>query len=364
MFPLAKLPKALVITLSVLAAMLIGYVDWLIDPRILMLPFYLLPIGITAWFAGRAAGVFVALICCLVRLLTDAMGLVQDFSLEIELWNLLIGLLAFLVVVELVHRTRKLSQSLERLVEDRTATLFQEITERKRAEDVQRELTLQLSEAEETERARLAADLHDSVGQSLSLLKLNLGALRGPIGYDGGKAPPDLMESLDLIDDIVKQVRTFTFRIHPMTLEDLGLIPTLRWYAEQFEAQAGTRVTVSESGERQPLSAPVANYLFRAIKELLNNAAKHGKAGEVVIAAHWRPEGLRMVIDDDGCGFDPAQIHAPQLRRGLGLAGIRERVLALHGKLTLESAADQGTRVILDIGLANRNDSHVPRGAT
>ncbi len=342
MFLLTRIPKHLLVVISVVTVLLVGYVDWLTDPRILFLPFYLVPVGVVTWNAGRLAGMFLVFVCCAVRLVTDMTGGVEKFDQSIEIWNFLVGFLAFCVVVGLVDKARQLSKGLERMVRERTAALLGEIAERKRAEESQRNLALQLSEAEDTERARLAADIHDSIGQSLSVLKMNLGALSGPIGYDEGRPPGDLMESLNLIDEIIKQVRAFIFRIYPAILKDLGLVPTLQWYAEQFEAQAGTRVTVSESGERLALAAPVASYLFRAVKELLNNAAKHGQAKEVIVAVHWRQEGIRVVIDDDGRGFDPALVQAPEQRRGLGLAGIRERLLALNGHLTVESAPGQG----------------------
>src|SRR5205807_1821270 len=99
-----------------------------------------------------------------------------------------------------------------------------------------------------------------------------------------GHSPVDLSESLHMIDDIIQQTRTFTFNLHPAMLEDLGLVPTLHWYAEHFGAQAATQISISESGEPQPLPAALATYLFRAIKELLNNAVKHGHATEVVVA--------------------------------------------------------------------------------
>jgi signal transduction histidine kinase len=123
----------------------------------------------------------------------------------------------------------------------------------------------------------------------------------------------------------------------------------LHWYGEQFESQAGTQITVSEYGERKTIPASLAIHLFRAIKELLNNAAKHGGAKEVVIGVHWRDDGLRIVFDDDGSGFDATHALAPQTRRGLGLAGMQERLLACNGRLTVESEPGHGTRIILEI---------------
>jgi signal transduction histidine kinase len=99
------------------------------------------------------------------------------------------------------------------------------------------------------------------------------------------------------------------------------------------------------------LPAPLANYLFRAIKELLHNAARHGQAEQIVASLHWDIESLRIVIDDDGRGFEPARVLEPGGAAGLGLAGIRERMLALGGTLRIESTPGQGTRAALEVPL-------------
>jgi signal transduction histidine kinase len=352
--------------LSVLVALCVGYAEWTGGPRGSMSIFYLLPIVVGTWYVGLSFGLALALGVAALRFWIHTTGALFHDLPGLGGWNEIYGLVGSVIVVLLLAKVKAMSEMLDRKVEERTAALMGEIVERKRAEELLRTLTVQLSEAEEAERTRLAADIHDSIGQSLSVLKMNLGVLAGRINGNGNQ-PPALEESLVLIDDIVKQVRTFTFKIHPAMLEDLGLVPTLQWYAEQFEAHSGTQVTVSESGERQPVPAALATYLFRAIKELLNNAAKHGRAKEVIIAVHWRPGsvakspgegsgglangGIRIVLDDDGCGFNPLQALAPETRQGLGLAGIRERLLTLGGHLAVESETGEGARVIVEVAL-------------
>ena len=325
--------------------------DWASGPAISFSVFYLIPVALTTWYVGKWAGAALALAICPLRLLADVRGAVDYSNPLVEACNLLFGLLALAVVIVLLSKVKSMSQQLNKAVQDRTAALVGEIADREQAEKSLRLLAVQLSDAEEAERTRLAADIHDSIGQSLSVLKLNLSGIAGA-SDSTGKTPAPLAESLTLIDEIVQQLRTFTFKIHPAMLEDLGLMPTLRWYAEQFEVQAGTQVAVVESGERHQLPGSLATYLFRAIKELINNAAKHGRAKNVVVAVHWRPGGMRVAIDDDGCGFDPALALAPQNRRGLGLAGIRERLVALDGRLAIESKPGKGARIMLDINLA------------
>jgi signal transduction histidine kinase len=221
-------------------------------------------------------------------------------------------------------------------------------SERQRAEQQQRQLAAQLSEVEDAERRRLAHDLHDSIGQTLSVIKLGLETGTRAI-EEGAPARQVLTGPLELLGGLIQQIRGMTFDLHPAMLDDLGLVPTLRRYAEQFTERTGLTVTVSESGPRGVLPVAVRNYLFRAIKELLNNAAKHAAAREVVVGVHWLAGGVRVVVDDDGRGFDVEAALAPEQRRGLGLVGIRERMAALGGRLLLESQPGEGTRGMLEL---------------
>ena len=230
-----------------------------------------------------------------------------------------------------------------------------DVTDRKRAEDRMRRLAAQLASAEDTERRRLATDLHDSIGQSLSLLKLNLEPLARQAPHDPAFLRA-FTTSLQLLDNVIKQTRTLMFELYPTMLHDLGLVPTLLWYSEQLSAQA--QVTVSEIGKTRPLPPPLASYLFRAAKELLGNAVRHGRAREIIVAVHWRRDTLKLVIDDDGCGFDPVKVLAPQTQRGLGLAGIHERLLSFSGKMFIESDPGRGTRIIMEAPLPLNDVQH------
>jgi PAS domain S-box-containing protein len=237
------------------------------------------------------------------------------------------------------------------------ARLFQET---QKHEQELRVLASQLSSAEDRERRRLALAIHDSLGQTLSVVKLNLEALQreskaSPRGGEG------LSESLRLMDQLIDQTRTFTFDLYPAMLDDLGLVPTLRSYRKKFGEQTGIRVEVSEAGEPIPLPTPIVNYLFRAIKELLHNVAKHARAKEVVVSVHWKSDRVRVVVADDGRGMaanltpdtlppcPPPAGEGGYGRGGLGLLGIRERIASLGGKFLLESWPDRGTQVILEV---------------
>ncbi len=247
--------------------------------------------------------------------------------------------------LELTH----VNQDLSREVEERRAIE----TKLRESEDGLRRLAAQLTTTEDTERRRLAADLHDSISQSLSLLKLNLEPLAEKFA-----GQPNIQNrfsaALEILNGVIKQTRTLMFELYPAMLHDLGLVPTLLWYSEQLHNQA--QVIVSETGKALPLPPPLASDLFRAAKETLGNAVRHGRAREIYVSVHWRNDLLKIVIDDDGCGFDPAMLTSPQSHHGLGLAGIKERLISCQGKMLIESETGQGARVIMEVPLGREGN--------
>ncbi|OAI39235.1 hypothetical protein AYO40_01305 [Planctomycetaceae bacterium SCGC AG-212-D15] len=219
------------------------------------------------------------------------------------------------------------------------------LRETQRRQQELKALALELDVAEEANRRRLALDLHDSVGQLLSTVKLELQeivhARREP------SASTRFDHLVELINAAITQTRELTFDLYPATLDDLGLVPTLRWYANRFAQRAGIAVQISESGVPAAAARPVVHYLFRAVKELLNNVHKHARATEAVVAVYWSATKLRVTVTDNGCGIaTPAGDNAP---RGVGLIGIRERVVSMDGHIEIESLPAHGTNVILEV---------------
>ncbi len=214
-----------------------------------------------------------------------------------------------------------------------------DITARARlAADLRRLATESLA-AEDSERRRIARDLHDSVGQSLPALKLELEALATEC------SEPAIAVAAAKLGVIHQQLRTLTFELYPAMLDDLGLFATLERHCRKL-AQDGLKVSLDEVGERRPLLRERATFVFRAARELLRNVAKHAQATEAMVSLTWRPGALRVVVADDGVGFDPS---APWLGGGLGLFDLRERVTHLGGRLQVDSLAGRGTEVTLDI---------------
>jgi signal transduction histidine kinase len=339
----------------------VAWLDWITGVNLHVGMLYLVPCAMAAWYAGRWPGYFLSVIAIALWQQFSEPGADYDVKQTIlssqanthlvyhpyVLWNVGVHLIYYPMVMEVALFLKNTERRLEKMVDTRTAELRGQVIERERAEASLRKLATQLSEAEDVERRRVAYDIHDSLSQMLGVLKLNLESALVESPTDS-RQHERLVDTISVVDNLIRQTRELMFDLHPAMLDDLGLVPTLQGFADEFHRRTMADVTVSESGDRKPIPTPLASYLFRAIKELVNNSVKHGNAAEVIVAVHWIDGCLRVVVDDDGCGFDPSAKLAVNVRRGLGLASIDERMTSLGGKLKLDSQPGQGVRAILE----------------
>ena len=207
-----------------------------------------------------------------------------------------------------------------------------------------RNLSNRIVAAQEEERRRISRELHDEMGQALTAIKLNLQMLR--------TAPPpkkNLMERLDemveLTDTSLQEVRRLAMDLRPAMLDDLGLVPTIRWYNTQFQKRTTTNINFSTSHDLPRLLPEIETVLYRVIQEALTNVSRHANAQNVTIAlAIQEPKTIKLIICDDGQGFDyTANSHHDF--GGVGLVGMKERVEDHHGQLKISSAPGSGTQL-------------------
>ncbi len=229
-----------------------------------------------------------------------------------------------------------------------------DVTERKRGEQVLhlyqgrlRSLTADLLLTEEHERRRLAIDLHDGLSQTIALTQIKLSALRESLGKTGAAA-------LDEIDDLIEQTnraaRSISFELSPLVLHDLGLEPALQSLAESIQSRYGTPIALADDGKPKPASEKTRVILFRAIRELLINAAKHADARRVSVTLGREGDELCASIEDDGVGMDPANATG----KGFGLFSIHERLRHVGGSMQIASAPGAGTQIRLRAPLHHR----------
>jgi PAS domain S-box-containing protein len=203
-------------------------------------------------------------------------------------------------------------------------------------------LTEELVTIEERQRRQIAQALHDSVGQSLAFSKRELNLLR-----QGG--PEEVRGRLEAVcaqlDDAIRYTRDLTFELSPSTLHTLGLQAALEELADQFAESEGFHCQVEGPGDCAPLNEQVRSLLYRAVRELLVNVAKHAEARNVRIVLDRNEQGFRIAVQDDGKGFDVSVLQERRQSGGFGMLSVRERLIRIGGALAVESEQGKGTKV-------------------
>ncbi|MDO9147972.1 MAG: chemotaxis protein CheB [Hydrogenophaga sp.] len=257
-------------------------------------------------------------------------------------------------------------EALRTLRADLAATHQRELQERTAK---LRTLAAALALAEERERRTLAQDLHDHLGQLIALIKLKAAALSGlKLNAPQRQA---LAECTDAVDETSRKLRAMTFQLSPPLLYDLGLIPALDWLADEILHIYKLRVSIHDDGLAKPLDPSVGATLFRAVRELLINVAKHAQVETATVAVHVTTthdegERLNITVSDAGTGFDPDTLSTHNGRGGFGLLSVRERLDYLGGKMRIDSRPGDGTSVTLSVPLleevaAAASESREPR---
>ena len=206
-------------------------------------------------------------------------------------------------------------------------------------------LSQQLLHSQESERRRIARDLHDQVGQILTALKMSLEtiAVRKP---DAASAAQLLARPLDLANEAIAHTRSLTASLHPHILEDLGLNAAVRWQVEKFvePSFANIVLTIDLSPPRgKPANELVA---FRVVQESLTNVIRHANATHLKVSLKTRGRSLHIAVSDDGDGFDALQSRFDTAQpTSLGIASMRERIAELGGEFAMERGATRGTVV-------------------
>lgn len=223
------------------------------------------------------------------------------------------------------------------------ARLYERVQEK---EELRGELLERVVAAQEEERKRLARELHDQTGQTLTGLAMGLHSV-GTMVQTNPTLAAQRVEELERVSaGAVDDLRQMIADLRPSQLDDLGLVPALREMASNVAARSRMQVDFTATGPRRRLRAQLETILYRLAQEALNNAARHSRAQRVQINLHFSKDVVTLDIYDDGIGFSPAQIINTQgPRRAWGLLGMQERVMLVGGTLDILSAPEEGTHL-------------------
>ena len=217
-----------------------------------------------------------------------------------------------------------------------------DITQQKRAEAERHQLMAQLLESENEERRRIARELHDTTAQNLAATKMNLIRLQAPGAAGSPSCAQWLADSLALIEQSMREIRTLTYVLHPPLLEELGLAKALQDFAVGFSRRSELQVVVDVAGYTKRLSLDLEMALFRVVQESLSNALRHSGCTSALIRLESDDEEVRLEVQDNGRGLKTSSSGASI---GVGLRGMQERLCRYGGRLEIESDAE-GTTVL------------------
>ncbi|HRO71155.1 MAG TPA: PAS domain-containing sensor histidine kinase, partial [Chitinophagaceae bacterium] len=239
---------------------------------------------------------------------------------------------------------------------------IRDITDRKKAQEKLsrsyeeiRRLASHLQDVREEERLIIAREIHDQLGQQLTIMKMDISWLKKRLDLPDNELASEKIESLHSnIDDTIKTVRKIAADLRPGLLDDLGLGPAIEWHINEFEKRTGIEVEYEGLNEEIELSMAFKTGLFRIVQEALTNIAKYARARHVKVRLLREDEQLSLMVRDNGIGFDKEKVYA---KKTYGIVGMRERTAMMGGKYQLETTPGMGTTILVQVPL-------VPKMAT
>jgi PAS domain S-box-containing protein len=234
--------------------------------------------------------------------------------------------------------------------EQKKSTQLQaEVGVRLAAEERVKALLERLVDVQEGERRRLAQNLHDHLGQQLTALRLAIDAAKA--AAPGSAAAQQRFELIDrLVSQLDRDVDFLAWELRPAALDDVGLEPALQEFLRQWSLTQGVPVEFHASPSNDArLPADVESHLYRIVQEAMHNVSKHARATHVSVLLERRGDEVKLIVEDDGLGFDPDAARGSTKSQGMGLIGMQERAASLGGHLECESASGKGTTLFVRI---------------
>jgi len=310
--------------------------------------------------AGALLGTF------LTRFLTNRTTTLWHFVLFASIGILISLVLNFFIIRAALHPLQQLRQVVRRIqageaevaqlaLEDTdpdihrlTIALNSLISQLKGSNQQLRLLSERAINAQEEERKRIARSLHDDTGQSLSTLMINLERLDNHLPGDNREIKNRLHAIKEMAAEGLACLRDIIYDLRPAILDDLGLIPAIRWYAQTNLEGAGIQVELDFQDEQLSLPQALTTTMFRITQEGVNNIIRHSQARKVCISLGKQANDVYLRIKDDGHGFDPSQISAEAFEnQHWGLVGMQERIELVGGRLSINSDAVHGTSLLV-----------------
>jgi len=209
-----------------------------------------------------------------------------------------------------------------------------------------RELTSHLQQVREDERKHMAREIHDELGQQLTVIKMDVTWIRKKTDPANILILDKIKELMQILDETVNTVRKISSRLRPSLLDDLGLVAAMEWYLNDFKQRTGIEIVFHLPKYEIELPESIATCLFRILQESLTNVARHADAKEVIVSLRENEDGIQLSIKDDGKGYDEENISG---RKTLGILGMKERAAMVGGKYIISGSPGKGTVVSIEV---------------
>ncbi|MFQ6609041.1 MAG: PAS domain-containing protein [Fidelibacterota bacterium] len=248
-------------------------------------------------------------------------------------------LISVLVIPRDVTKRRQLEEQLKDLI----ATLRSQ-------QETLRALSSEVIRAQEAERKRISREIHDSMGQALTAISLDLEIVRQQSPFPESETRKRITNCISLIHETMEDIHRFSHELHPAVLDKLGLLPAVRSHIRGFTDITGIEVEVNGVPEIEKVDNEIKTVLYRVIQEGLNNVAKHSQAQSVVVDIGRQRDAIYLSIEDNGRGFNLESLAKGRSGKiGIGLQGMKERVKLVGGDLNVESKPGKGTKLLANI---------------
>lgn len=219
-----------------------------------------------------------------------------------------------------------------------------------RLDEAARTRSAQILRAQEEERKRIARELHDETSQALTSLLISLAMLESSVTEPEGRERIEQVRAI--AHRTLRAIRNLSIDLRPSALDDLGLLPALRWYIKEYQQKVDIPVDFTAQGFKDRYATEIETAIYRIVQEALTNIAKHARARHVTITLIEDGDQAHALIRDDGRGFDVAALQrSSPTERGLGLVGMRERAALLNGKVEITAAPGKGASIAVSMPL-------------
>jgi signal transduction histidine kinase len=236
----------------------------------------------------------------------------------------------------------------------RMVGMVADITERKLAEEALSKIGGRLIEAHEEERASIARDLHDDIGQQLALLSNSLAMMGQDLPDSIAEIRNRIGEQLKRVHGISADVQALSHRLHSSKLQLLGIVVAAKSFCQEFSEQQKVKIDFTHVDIPRTVPEDISLCLFRVMQEALQNAVKHSGARHFEVEVRGASDAIHLTVRDSGLGFDP---EAAVNNRGLGLVSMHERVNLAKGTFSIESEPERGTTIHVRLPLSTRDES-------